>query len=493
MWISNRRHRHTPPSRKYRVAVLVAAISLGAGSCADLDQYVRGNSAQANCITGGLLGAVTGALVGAAAKGDRKTIAGAAVAGGVAGCVIAVSYKNRLDYLHQLAREEHLQIQTDTLQLADLTTNDTPREVGLAVQVQDQGMFPVGSSIPSADGERQIRALASAFADLDPDQAVLVVGHTDATGSAQGNQRLSEQRARAVAGLLAEQGIDRNRMYFQGAGASRPIADNADPALRGQNRRVEIVLVDDVTTLAKRAESERNNPSYLAHGTSTEPAPAAVAERPAPATPKSTHSTAPASRTPATRAPLIDFGGGPVAASDWSLARLVTPKRSGISLISGAHASNLPLASCAGDSPRISGEVKHLASGRVLNAPATRDYLPGMNGRAWAGLANGHLVTLSPVSVLREGAVLTQPPKVYITRDYAQNPGQASHTLTASANTFEGEDSILYRVFVGDVEQKPLHCLDVVLPKNGERSLGANLVYAHGTEPYAADLTLLRN
>jgi len=259
----------------------VAAISLGAGSCADIEQYVRGNSASANCITGGLLGAAAGALIGKAAKADRETMVGAAVEGAVIGCVAMLSYQDRLNQLQQVAREENLEIQTDTLQLADDRTG-AAQEVGLAVQVNDQGMFPVGSPTPSPEGERQIRALASAFTELDEHQAVLVVGHTDATGSAQGNQRLSEQRARAVAGLLAGEGIDRSRMYFQGAGASRPIADNADPALRGQNRRVEIVLVDDVATLTKRAESERHNPEYLAHGTSTQPASAALAGTTAP-------------------------------------------------------------------------------------------------------------------------------------------------------------------------------------------------------------------
>jgi len=474
------------------VALLVAAVSFTLCSCANIDQYVRSRSASLNCITGGLLGAATGALAGVAAKGDGATIAGAAVVGGVAGCVAALSYKDRLNRLDEVARRQNLRIQTQTLQQTN-QRNNRPQDVGLAVQVQDQGMFPPGSPAPSPEGERQIRALASAFTELDANQAVLVVGHTDATGSAQGNQHLSEQRARAVAGLLAEQGIRRDRMYFQGAGASRPVADNADPALRGQNRRVEIVLVDNVNTLAQRTLSERNNPAYLAHGTSTRPASTAAAGQSVPAVAPSARQPAPSTRTPATRPPLIDFGGAPAAAGDWSLAQLITPKRSGISLISSAHASSRPLASCANDTLRVSGEAKNLASGQVLNAPTTRDYLPGMNGRAWAGLANGHLVTVSPVSVLREGAVVSQYPKVYITRDYAQNQGNTDHTLSAGANTFEGEDSILYRVFVSEAEQKPLHCLDVVLPKNGERSLGANLVYAHGTEPYAADLTLLRN
>jgi len=123
-----------------------------------------------------------------------------------------------------------------------------------------------------------------------------------------------------------------------------------------------------------------------------------------------------------------------------------------------------------------------------------------MNGRAWAGLANGHLVVVSPVSVLRDGAVVAQAPKVYISRDYARNQsnqGKASHVLTSVARAWEGEDAILYRVFIDppDAPHKtqPIRCLDVVLPKDGSRSLGANLVYLRGAQPWAATLTLQRN
>ncbi|MCC5291687.1 OmpA family protein, partial [Staphylococcus aureus] len=76
------------------------------------------------------------------------------------------------------------------------------------------------------------------------------------------NQRLSEQRARAVASILAEQGVAPQRMFFQGAGASRPIADNSDTQQRGKNRRVEIVEVTDRNMLVKRVNAEQNNTKY---------------------------------------------------------------------------------------------------------------------------------------------------------------------------------------------------------------------------------------
>ena len=70
-----------------------------------------------------------------------------------------------------------------------------------------------------------------------------VYGHTDDTGSDAYNLQLSEQRARSVANFLAGQGVRQDRMIVSGFGESRPIASNASPQGREQNRRVEIRIV----------------------------------------------------------------------------------------------------------------------------------------------------------------------------------------------------------------------------------------------------------
>lgn len=68
-------------------------------------------------------------------------------------------------------------------------------------------------------------------------------GHTDSTGSLQHNQALSQRRAQSVATYLVSQGVDGRRFAVQGFGPSQPIATNATPEGRAQNRRVEIMLV----------------------------------------------------------------------------------------------------------------------------------------------------------------------------------------------------------------------------------------------------------
>lgn len=69
-----------------------------------------------------------------------------------------------------------------------------------------------------------------------------VEGHTDNTGNATNNTVLSGKRADAVKAYIASKGISESRLNAAGFGSSRPIASNATPAGRTQNRRVEIHL-----------------------------------------------------------------------------------------------------------------------------------------------------------------------------------------------------------------------------------------------------------
>jgi outer membrane protein OmpA-like peptidoglycan-associated protein len=70
-----------------------------------------------------------------------------------------------------------------------------------------------------------------------------VTGHTDSTGSAAHNQQLSERRAATVAEYLVAQGNNPQRFQVLGMGQNEPIASNATPEGRAQNRRVEIRIV----------------------------------------------------------------------------------------------------------------------------------------------------------------------------------------------------------------------------------------------------------
>jgi outer membrane protein OmpA-like peptidoglycan-associated protein len=102
--------------------------------------------------------------------------------------------------------------------------------------------FEVGSAELSADSashmETGARVLASYSLSL-----LEISGHTDSTGSAAINQRLSGQRARSVADVLKAQGVDPARMVVEGRSDTQALADNASDEGRRKNRRVEIRVV----------------------------------------------------------------------------------------------------------------------------------------------------------------------------------------------------------------------------------------------------------
>jgi outer membrane protein OmpA-like peptidoglycan-associated protein len=70
-----------------------------------------------------------------------------------------------------------------------------------------------------------------------------ISGYTDSTGSDSYNQTLSERRSASVGSYFVAQGVVAGRVVTKGLGERNPIADNATPAGRESNRRVELKLV----------------------------------------------------------------------------------------------------------------------------------------------------------------------------------------------------------------------------------------------------------
>ncbi|MBX2931899.1 MAG: PD40 domain-containing protein [Chitinophagaceae bacterium] len=77
----------------------------------------------------------------------------------------------------------------------------------------------------------------------NPTLQVEISGHTDNTGNAADNVKLSTQRAKAVVDYLVDKGITTNRLTYKGYGASKPIADNKTEQGRAKNRRTECKIV----------------------------------------------------------------------------------------------------------------------------------------------------------------------------------------------------------------------------------------------------------
>lgn len=473
----------------FRFTTLASALLLASGcSTAQLDQLGKDYGTAILCGAG----LVAGGAAGYAINGKKGALIGAA-AGTAVGCYAGSVWQSRMQELDRIAKEENLKIRSEQLQTASATPNAAPVDAGLVTQIEDSGMFDTGSDQLTVSGQRSVAKVAAAYANVDPKVAntrrLLVVGHTDATGTSATNQKLSERRARTVGKVLMAAGIPSTSIFYQGAGASRPLADNSTFEGRTENRRVEIAELTSQEMLVRRAKAEQSNAKYLAHGASTakpvsKPATPAVA----------TNATSP---TPATVAPVetisakntkgakpaVDFGGVPTASMHWNLGQNITPKTGGFSFISAANASDIPVGSCQDDMPRESGDVISLATDKPLDGVKTRDYLPGYNNRVWANTVNGNLVTISPVSILRDGAEVGKQPFIQVVKGYGDGNRKPLPKMNAVANTYEGEKEVLYRVFISE-PKAPVACMDVVFSKGNATAERGALFYPVGEQSY---------
>lgn len=487
----------------FKVTALVSAIAIVSGCSSAQMQKMQDtvNEVGRDYGTAVLCGAgvVVGAGLGYAANGKNGALVGAA-AGGALGCYAGHLWQSRMQELDKIAKDQNINISVETLEVAAATPSAAPVEAGLVAQIEDAGMFNTGSAEFTAKGLETAKKLAAVYSSGKPDanRRLLVVGHTDATGATQFNQTLSEKRAKALGKILVTSGVPVDVIYYQGAGASRPVADNATPEGRDRNRRVEIVELTSEDMLVKRAMAEQSNAKYLTYGTSTKAAPVVTQQKP-PATSPATSTPAtnesvevapiaitsgkPAQTKPAAK-PVVDFDGQPANTKDWQLAQGIKPKSGGFSLISTANASDIPMSNCLSDMPRISGDVLSLATDKPLEKHATTDYLPGYNNRVWANTVNGHLVTISPVSILKENATVFKQPIVQVVPNYDQKSRKET-TLKTVANAYEGETQILYRVFSQD-PKAPVTCMDVVFSKGNATAEKGALYYPVSDDFYTA-------
>ncbi|MEM7257948.1 MAG: OmpA family protein, partial [Pseudomonadota bacterium] len=97
----------------------------------------------------------------------------------------------------------------------------------------------------SAELDSESDLILAAVADIVkrcPELKIIVAGHTDAAGSDEVNQWLSEQRARSVANYLVGAEVDADRVVSVGYGETRPVAPNDTAANRSKNRRIEFLV-----------------------------------------------------------------------------------------------------------------------------------------------------------------------------------------------------------------------------------------------------------
>ena len=210
--------------------VFITLVALNLAGCYTYDPYT-GDKKISDTTKGAGIGAAAGAVVGLLTGGDaaahRKNALIAAGVGALAGGAIG-NYMDRqeADLRHDLAGTG-----VSVTRIGDNITLNMPGNITFKSDSAelDPSFYKVLNSV-------------NLVVKKYNKTVVEVAGHTDSTGAPDYNQKLSERRANSVAQYLENQGLANNRVVTVGAGETRPVADNATPAGRQANRRVELTL-----------------------------------------------------------------------------------------------------------------------------------------------------------------------------------------------------------------------------------------------------------
>jgi OmpA-OmpF porin, OOP family len=128
---------------------------------------------------------------------------------------------------------------------ADRPAAAAPRVVLTAssITIGDKVQFATGSSQILPVSFSLLDEVAKVLADNPQIELIQIEGHTDSTGTAAVNRKLSQQRAEAVITYLVSKGVGGGRMKAKGFGPDKPIADNTTDEGKEKNRRVEFNIV----------------------------------------------------------------------------------------------------------------------------------------------------------------------------------------------------------------------------------------------------------
>jgi outer membrane protein OmpA-like peptidoglycan-associated protein len=127
--------------------------------------------------------------------------------------------------------------------LAELATLAAVKEEerGLVVTLSGGVLFRSAESTLLSSAQVKLDQVANALLAVRA-RNLIVEGHTDSQGSESYNQGLSQRRADAVRDYLVKRGYPADRIQSRGKSKGSPIADNASPEGRANNRRVEIII-----------------------------------------------------------------------------------------------------------------------------------------------------------------------------------------------------------------------------------------------------------
>jgi len=154
---------------------------------------------------------------------------------------LASSRASEAEFARREADLASQQITSLTRQLENLQLRQT--ESGVVVTLGDV-LFASGQAQLVEGGRSSLEEVVDLL-QTEPDKKIRVEGHTDSKGNPEANLQLSEQRAQAVREALISLGVSADRVTALGMGEDFPIASNEDEAGRAQNRRVDVILLDN--------------------------------------------------------------------------------------------------------------------------------------------------------------------------------------------------------------------------------------------------------
>jgi outer membrane protein OmpA-like peptidoglycan-associated protein len=229
----NYARRQCSPAGKHAVLLLtLSALALAGCATDEFGNRRPLTESEAGVAIGSAAGAAAGALIGSrsadAGKGALIGAVGGAIAGGLVGSYME---RQRKDFERALAEE---------IARGDIRVEQLPDE-RLLVGMTSSTAFDV-DSVDIKPGFYSTLDKISAVVNKYGKTRLDIAGHTDDTGAAAYNQRLSERRAGAVESYLLAEQVLPQRLRSAGYGEARPVASNESEYGRTLNRRVEITI-----------------------------------------------------------------------------------------------------------------------------------------------------------------------------------------------------------------------------------------------------------
>lgn len=497
------------------IAVTTSCILLFGGCAAILEQ-------NAGKIGGTAVGAGVGGVIGKQVGGDTGLAIGALIGGGI-GYLIGNEIDKRRENLAKIAKEENIEVVSQNIvennnQIVSKESNqkiDNKNIIGDSFTVfSNEEQFAINSSSLNKKAEDIFAKISNEYKGSD--KKILIIGHTDDSGSSLYNQKLSEDRAKNVGDIFVLNGVKKSNIYYLGAGENNPIANNNLTEGANKNRRVEIVELKDESDIVKYA-SKTSNPEFFKK---VEPKVVTTTKTKTEISKEKT-TTSKFTKTIESEnigkiadndsqgaiekekdkikivnssKDIFDFNGRKVIDNNFALKTNFgeSIQDSSFSIITKAQANSMTnvYQNCLADKPRAKADVKSLETNKVIYK--TIDYKKGLNSVPFVTNLESTLIAINPVAVLENSSSATNFPKASFYKDYkGEKDVKPTLELMTSINTYQGTQGLIYRVFFEESNTQ-MKCMDIVFDEKNVNNSKGVLYYTKNNQILEKEFEIAR-